>query len=363
MKLPGDNLRLFDVILITLLLFTASCSSQTQEDDKAASSVEKTMILLDWLDANGNYIASEDIPSIMDAPDVYALRNDNILIIDLRSADDYKEGHIEHAINLQPAEVLDYFKYSIDPNGFKNIFFVCNNLDVSGYVTSITRLLGFHNTFAIRFGMSGWDREIAEKYWLANIGNSLLGQLDHNSFAKNNPGDFPAIAATGVTGFDIAWERAEAIIAEPVENYVISLDEMIGNWDKYYSICYWPEDKYLSNGHIPGAAQYNPKKSLSRETQLNTLSLDKPNVVYCYSGQHSVFVAAYLRMLGYDAKSLAYGANYFIHQVMAETEPRPTRTFTEKLIQNFPMVKGGVPPIKNSGQEIPTETVKVAGGC
>jgi rhodanese-related sulfurtransferase len=138
---------------------------------------------------------------------------------------------------------------------------------------------------------------------------------------------------------------------------------MEGNYNSYYTMCYWPEDKYLNNGHLPGAVQYTPKKSLSRATYLNTLPVDRQSVIYCYSGQHSKFVAAYLRMLGYDAKSLAYGANGFIHQVMAETEPRPTRTYTEKLIQNFPLVKSGAIDQDQSGKDIATETVAVKGGC
>lgn len=350
-------------LVIASTLIMASCSQKSPEDANDVSSTENTLILLDWFEANGNYISDEAIPSIMDAQDVYAMRNQNILIIDLRSAEDFMAGHIEHAINLQPGEVLDYFKNTIDPNAFENIFFVCNNLDLSGYVTGVVRLLGYSNTYSIRFGMSGWNREIAEKYWLANIGNQLLGKLEYGNYPKNKPGDFPGIAAQGNTGFEIAWERAEAVIGEPLENFVITIDKMIGNWDNYYSICYWPEDKYLSNGHLPGAAQYNPKTSLSRNTQLNTLSLEKPNIVYCYSGQHSLYVTAYLRMLGYDARSLAYGANGFIHQVMAETEPRPTRTFTEKLIQNLPVVKGGILQPSDNKTTIPTETVKVAGGC
>ena len=39
---------------------------------------------------------------------------------------------------------------------------------------------------------------------------------------------------------------------------------------------------------------------------------DETVVVYCYSGQTSAYVTAYLKVLGYDAKSLKFGANTMI---------------------------------------------------
>jgi rhodanese-related sulfurtransferase len=317
----------FGIVFISGMFF--SCSSHENAGSEPIASTENTMLLLDWFEKNGNYINSPEIPSIMDAQNVWAMRDDNIHIIDLRDPEDFREAHIEHAVNLQQTEVLDYFLNSIDPASFKNIFLICNDLNTSGYVAGVLRLLGYDNVFAIRFGMSGWDRSIAEKYWLANIGNELVGKLETKGFAMNKPGAYPEISASGNSGFEIALERAAEVLTHKPEEFNITIEEFLKNPEAYYTICYWPEDKYMSNGHLWGAVQYEPKQSLTRNTYLNTLPLDKPTIVYCYSGQHSTFVAAYLRMLGYDARSLAYGANGFIHEVMARTEPRPTRTFTE----------------------------------
>jgi rhodanese-related sulfurtransferase len=51
---------------------------------------------------------------------------------------------------------------------------------------------------------------------------------------------------------------------------------------------------------------------------LKTLPTDKPVVVYCYTGQTSAFMAAYLRLLGYDAKSLKFGTNGMIYDKMID---------------------------------------------
>jgi rhodanese-related sulfurtransferase len=349
--------------MFVLILLSSCSSNQQNETDESPESIENTLLLLDYFEQNGQYINSADIPSITDASVIYALQSENILVIDLRPADYYREGHIAYAVNLRPVEVLDYFTNRIDPAAFEKIFFTCNNGNASGHVTAVMRLLGYDNVFAMRFGMSGWDQKIADKYWMANISSHLEGKMDFKAYEKNPAGAYPAIPAKASTAQGILLERAAEALTLNVSDYTLSLSDFEENPDAYYTICYWPLDKYISNGHLPGAIQYDPKKSLSRDTYLNTLPTDKPVVVYCYSGQHSGFVAAYLQMLGYDAKSLAYGANGFIHETMARTEARPTRTFTANLVQGYPVVESGAEmPIIDS-KEIEKEKITVQGGC
>lgn len=338
-----------------------SCGKKGSSEISESAGTEKTIILAKWLEENGNYINSPEIPSIVDSHVVYSMRNDNILVIDLRPEADFNEGHIEYAINLKQSEVIDFFRNKINPGSFKGIFFVCNNMSRSGYTAGVMRLLGYDNVFAIRFGMSGWDRKVAEKYWIANVSNQLLGKLESTVNPKNKPGKLPEIKASGNTGYDIAMEMAEEILKNN-ENYGVTIKEWLENPDAYYTICYWPEDKYISNGHLPGSVQYQPKSSLGLDMELNTLPVDKPIVIYCYSGQHSTYVTSYIRMLGYDARSLVYGANAFIHETMAKTEPRPTRTFTENLIHNLPVVSTEITEPAEV-DIVKEEKIKVMGGC
>ncbi|MFA6234039.1 MAG: rhodanese-like domain-containing protein, partial [Bacteroidota bacterium] len=85
-----------------------------------------------------------------------------------------------------------------------------------------------------------------------------------------------------------------------------------------YVINYWAEADYLALGHIPGSYQYTPKADFKLSTFLKTLPTNKTIVVYCYTGQTSANVAAILRVMGYDAKSLAYGTNGLIWQRMKD---------------------------------------------
>jgi rhodanese-related sulfurtransferase len=350
-------------LILLSIIFLTSCSQQAAVDEGAAPSAQKSAILLDWLEANGNYIHGNAVPALIDATDVYAMSNQNILVVDLRLPEQYDEGHIEHSINMRPPQVLDYFKNSIEPKSFEKIVFVTSNGFVAGYVAAITRMLGFDNTYALRFGLSSWDKSIAEKFWLANINSDFVDKLDYAPHPKNNPGNLPALAVEANNGLEIAWERANQLLENFTPEYLVSAEEVFDNHKNYYIANYWPEDKYLKNGHIPGAIQYQPKVSFQKSTDLTTLPTDKTIVVYCYSGQHSNFMVAYLHLLGYDVRSVAYGANGFIHQIMAETEASPSRTFTKEQIKNLPLVKSGETPSLEKMIEIPTETIKVAGGC
>jgi rhodanese-related sulfurtransferase len=74
---------------------------------------------------------------------------------------------------------------------------------------------------------------------------------------------------------------------------------------------------------------------LKLSTNLKTLPTDKSIVVYCYTGQTSASTAFILRTLGYDAKSLSYGANAMFYDTMPGTKFVPA---TE--IKGYPYVTG-----------------------
>lgn len=43
---------------------------------------------------------------------------------------------------------------------------------------------------------------------------------------------------------------------------------------------------------------------------------NKPIIVYCWTGQHSSQVTAYLNMLDYEAYSLKFGSNNLFHDAL-----------------------------------------------
>ncbi|MCU0407940.1 MAG: rhodanese-like domain-containing protein, partial [Bacteroidales bacterium] len=110
--------------------------------------------------------------------------------------------------------------------------------------------------------------------------------------------------------------RVAAVLAEGFTPASITAATVFGNLSNYYIANYWTAAQYADPGHIPGAIQYTPKESIKLAADLKTLPTNKPVVVYCFTGQTSAFLAAYLRLLGYDAKSLLYGGNAMIYDKM-----------------------------------------------
>ena len=111
-----------------------------------------------------------------------------------------------------------------------------------------------------------------------------------------------------------------------------TVDQVYANLDDYYIINRWPEPEYLAVGHIEGAIQYTPQQDFALDAYLETLPTDKTIVVYCYTGQGSANLVAYLSLVGYDAKSLKYGTNAMIHDEMTKSAWGPA------MIKDYPLV-------------------------
>ena len=66
-------------------------------------------------------------------------------------------------------------------------------------------------------------------------------------------------------------------------------------------------------------------------------STNKEVVVYCNTGHNSGFATAYLRLFGYNAKTLTYGNNAFMYDKMvAQEKSLSWMPFTEAEIENYP---------------------------
>jgi len=95
----------------------------------------------------------------------------------------------------------------------------------------------------------------------------------------------------------------------------ISSDEVFLNLSKYYIINACVYEQYLAS-HVPNAINYIPHEDFKLETYLKTIPTDKPIVVYCATGHTSAQLVAFLRILGYDARSLLYGNNGMNYSTM-----------------------------------------------
>lgn len=346
------------LLIITAIAILASCGS-SKEQENITLIDNQSSILLDYLEENGNLVNSSSVPALIDAAEVYQnLKDKNFLIIDLRREDIYKEGHIENSVNVRPENILHYFERIIEPNSFEKIVLICPNSFLAGHVNYALMVLGYNNVYTMRYGLSSWNEEAAKHYWLDAISSHLEGKLDKTTYPKTEKGELPIIETHEKITFNILRTRVSEVLNVSLKNVVVSHKELLENPDKYFIICYWPNALY-EKGHLPGAIQYTPKQSLTREKELLTLPTDKPIAIYCYTASHSAFVVSFLRILGYDAYNIEYGANSFINSTMINTQTF-NRGFKEEHINNFPLVTGDE---NGNGEEVKTETIIIQGGC
>ncbi len=334
------SFNLIGIFIITSLLFI-SCKQDKTVEDKKIIETEKVAInefevLANYLENNGDFINSKTIPAMITSKEVYEnLDNEKYKIIDTRKSEDFTKGHIKNAINISAKDMISQFE-NMAPESYNKIIMVCYSGQSSSYVTSIMRLLGYNNVFAMKAGMSSWNKDLAKEYWSKNISNNFADQLEEVPNDKPAKEAHPTLKTGQTKAKDILKVRAQKALNKPYKSLLVKAPELFKNSANYYIVNYWPESKYNA-GHVPSSIQYTPKKSLSISADLYTLPIDKKIVTYCYTGQHAAFVTAYLNILGYNAKALAYGANSFMNIEMKNKED-DWHAFSSKKIANYKVV-------------------------
>ena len=270
-------------------------------------------------------------------------RPDSLYLIDVRSPEDFAIGHIKGATRVSERDVYNHMK-SIDANAYDNIVLISCDGQSTAYLASLLRAAGYANVKSLKWGMSAWSYVFAEGAWLTRLGSQRIPEfVNTDSPPKNEPGPLPQIH-TGMTDpEEILEARLERLFAEGSETVMISHDLLFSDLysnGAYYIINYWPTELYLEQGHIPGAINYPPGTQPFRsENDLLTLSTDKANVLYCFTGQTSAYVSGYLRLLGYDARSLEFGANSMIFDRMEKNKVANT-FLRDTEIMNYEYVSG-----------------------
>ncbi|MCF8364640.1 MAG: hypothetical protein K9H16_02580 [Bacteroidales bacterium] len=308
-------------LLLSFMFVFLVFGSCKKDDDDPPTPINESEVLATYLESTdsplGKDFVNTDLPTIMAASEVKSLNLTNqVYIIDIRSAADFAAGYIENAHNVALGEILNHIE-SVDLTSYTKVAIVCYTGQTAGFAASLLRLMGYDKVFSMKWGMCAWNSEFAGKWNTAiSNGNAYATQFTADVTDKGAAGEMPELSTGKTTGQEILESRVDAVLAEGFTPAAISNTVVFDNLDDYYIVNYWPENHYADPGHIPGAMQYTPKESMKMSVDLKTLPTDKPVVVYCYTGQTSAFLTAYLRLLGYDAKSLLYGTNGMIYDKM-----------------------------------------------
>jgi PKD repeat protein len=267
----------------------------------------------------GNY-ANTAMAAIKTADHVRSLNLlSKVYIIDIRSATDFALGHIEHAVNVPTEDLVTHIE-GVNLSDYDEVSIVCVSGQTAGWATSLLRLLGYDKVYSLKWGMCSWHTDFAAAWTGSNVNNGNAAQFTATPTAKGAAGSLPSINTGGATAQDILEARVDVVLAAGFGAVKVTSGTVFGALGNYYIVNYWPESEYLDPGHIPGAMQYTPKVDIAMATTLTTLPTDKTVAVYCYTGQTSANMAAYLSVIGYNAKTIVYGANGMIYDEMGISE-------------------------------------------
>ena len=344
-------------VLYFVFFLIVGCSQTVNEQKKENALFEFDQVA-DYLDAKGDFINAETTPRLISYQAILAELDKNILIIDIRNADDFDNGHLPGAVNVSQAALLDYFEREIEPSSFDRIVITCFSGQSAAYAAALLALTGYENVYSMKFGMSSVDMNIAQQKWLSRVSGEFESKLVATNFEKSPKGDAPKLAIESKDINSAIRKRVRELLAIPYPKLMVKSEVAFSGADSLYVVNYWPEKLYTL-GHIPGAKQYTPKKSLKRDAELLTLPTDKSIVVYCFTGQHAANVVAYLRLLGYSAYSIGNGSNSFMHNLMAKNSALG-HAFTKEMVNEVSLVRqDGTSSTPKAEKQKPAS----AGGC
>jgi rhodanese-related sulfurtransferase len=300
---------------------------------------EETSLFLKDLKENGDYVNSKLYPSLIKASIVNESLGKNILVVDIRSPKQFSEGHIKNAVNKKFEELPAYFETGIKPFEYDKIIIVSEDGQVSSYTTCLLRLMGYGNVYSMRWGMSAWNNKYAQEGWLKGVSGKYESKLENSENTRPSPVGMPDLKTGLKTGAEIGTARFRKLFAEGASDILISADDVFSDPHKYYIINLERKDKY-EDGHIPGSFRYKPEGTLGFTDELASIPSDKPIVVYCGTGHNSGFATAYLRLFGYNARTLRYGNNGFMYDKMVKQRALLSwLPFSSADVNNFEVVK------------------------
>jgi len=338
---------------------------------------ESAIELLVYLESHGDYINTPEINEFVSDSEVYAYRN-SYLIVDVRSKNDYILGHIENAVNIDPKNLLEFLKNK-DLTNYPKIVLISESGQSAAYYTALLRLAGFANVYSMEYGMAVWHLNFAN-IWLNatrdfRIGYNYFTNLDYPkpdltnlpkvSFQSGNSSikekldeqiqklltagfNEKIVDSSDMPKYSTSFsnDNQSSIV---VETLYSSYNGQSNSFTNYFVLCFGNnflykahslEGPFAGQGHLPSAVHYLPTVDLRSANYLQTLPTNKTVVVYDVNGQVSPKIAAYLRVLGYDSKSILFGANNLFYSRVMWVESLAQYAFKSERINNHPYITG-----------------------
>jgi len=232
-------------------------------------------------------------------------------ILDIRGASDFSAGHIEGATNTSLANILTAAQSTTKP-----ILVVCYTGQTASHAVIALRLSSYKNAKVLKWGMSGWAASFSGP-WESNSGDANGNAAATSGNWEAKPGNitatgsfaYPEYTTTSTDGAGILEERVTKMITNGFKG--VPSTTVLTTPSDYFINNFWAAADVEVNGNMTGAYRIKPL-SLENE-EVKGLDPSKTIVTYCWTGQTSSMITAYLNVIGYNAVSLKFGANSMIY--------------------------------------------------
>jgi len=236
------------------------------------------------------YFAEFPGSRIIDTKDLMAKMDagEKMLILDIRQADVYAQGHLKGAVNAPwgPAITASLEWLPDDMPVYVN----CYTGQTAGQAVAALNVAGIQAQ-SIKYG---WNLGISKTEGVDKYIETTANAAPESSGVKYDP----AIKAAVSAYFDAIPAGGNNIIAAADLKKALDAEEDI-------TVVSIRQAADFANGHIEGALNIPYVKGM--QEGFAQLPKDKKIVVYCYSGQTAGQTVGILRLLGYNAVSLKSG--------------------------------------------------------
>lgn len=295
------------IFFASLLITTTSC---TKDEEDAPEVVNEFAEMTKYMKANAMDLTDMKTAWIITATDLDAAKTEKY-IIDIRSAADFTKGHIPGAHNATFGGILTEAAKADKP-----IVVVCYTGQTAAHAHVALRLSGYADCSILKFGFSAWSGDQDFDKWTINtgdVGTASSNWSSTNTLQANVEYSLPSISTSKSAGAEILEFQVAKMIDGGFKG--VNNTDVLANPSDYFINNYWALTDVEHYGHISTAHRVLEDLTIDADG-FKYLDKDMTVVTYCWTGQTSSLVTAYLNVLGYDAKSLKFGTNGMIYSAL-----------------------------------------------
>ncbi len=220
--------------------------------------------------------------------------DEDMVILDIRKADDYAKGHLKGAVNVPwGMELYNQLKYI--PRD-KDVYINCYSGQTAGQAVLLLNVAGV-SARSIKYG---WNFGISKVEGVGAVTETEVYFLDTTKTWETDS----AIDAA----YKAYYEEFASLSGTPFASNIVSEEnakKILDSGDSDVAFVSIRKTEDYAKGHIETATNIPWGKGMNE--MFASLPADKKIIINCYSGQTAGQTIAGLKLLGYDAVSLKSG--------------------------------------------------------